>query len=120
MGADAAADGRQVLQVYVSRLRKELGDGRLLTRPPGYVLQVTAPSSTSRASSSSSTSRGDPIPAAPQRPCGERWRLWRGPALADLAYESFAQPEIARLEELRWAAHEQRIDADLAAGRTRS
>ena len=43
--------------------------------------------------------------------------LWRGPALADLAYESFAQPEIARLEELRLTALEERIDADLALGR---
>ena len=43
--------------------------------------------------------------------------LWRGPALADLAYQPFAQAEIARLEELRLAALEQRIDADLATGR---
>ena len=43
--------------------------------------------------------------------------LWRGPALGDLAYESFAQSEIARLEELRLTALEERIDADLALGR---
>ena len=43
--------------------------------------------------------------------------LWRGPALADVAYESFAQAEIARLEELRRPALEERIDADLALGR---
>jgi hypothetical protein len=43
--------------------------------------------------------------------------LWRGPALADLAYEPFTQVEIARLEELRLAALEERIDADLALGR---
>jgi hypothetical protein len=43
--------------------------------------------------------------------------LWRGPALADLAYEPFVQHEIARLEELRLAALEQRIDADLTCGR---
>ena len=42
--------------------------------------------------------------------------LWRGSPLADLA-EPFAQPEIARLEELRMAVLEQRIDADLAVGR---
>ena len=40
-----------------------------------------------------------------------------GAALADLAFESFAQPEIARLEELRLAALEDRIDAELALGR---
>jgi DNA-binding beta-propeller fold protein YncE len=42
--------------------------------------------------------------------------LWRGPALADLAFEPFAQSEIARLEELRLAALETRIEADLAVG----
>jgi streptogramin lyase len=43
--------------------------------------------------------------------------LWRGPALADLAFEPFAQGEIARLEELRLTAIESRIEADLALGR---
>ena len=43
--------------------------------------------------------------------------LWRGGALADLAYESFAQAPIARLEELRLAAVEARIEAELALGR---
>src|SRR2546423_348303 len=43
--------------------------------------------------------------------------LWRGPALADLAWEPFAQAEVVRLEELRLAALEDRIDADLARGR---
>jgi Bacterial transcriptional activator domain len=47
----------------------------------------------------------------------EALALWRGPALADLAFESFAQPAIARLEELRLVAIEKRIDADLALGR---
>ncbi len=43
--------------------------------------------------------------------------LWSGPALADFTYESFAQAAIARLEEIRLAAVELRIDADLALGR---
>ena len=43
--------------------------------------------------------------------------LWRGPPLADLAYEPFAQAEVRRLEELRLQTVEERIDADLAAGR---
>ena len=43
--------------------------------------------------------------------------LWRGPPLADFSYEPFAQREIARLEELRLVALEERIDADLALGR---
>jgi DNA-binding SARP family transcriptional activator len=43
--------------------------------------------------------------------------LWRGPPLADFTYEAFAQAPIARLDELRLAALERRIDADLARGR---
>jgi DNA-binding SARP family transcriptional activator len=41
---------------------------------------------------------------------------WRGPALADLAFESFATGEIERLNELRLQTLEERIDADLESG----
>ena len=43
--------------------------------------------------------------------------LWRGTPLADLAYEPFARAAIERLEELRLAALEERIEAELALGR---
>ena len=43
--------------------------------------------------------------------------LWRGPALADFAFEPWAHAEIVRLEELRLDALQDRIDADLALGR---
>ena len=46
--------------------------------------------------------------------------LWRGPALAEFTYETWAQPEIARLDELRLAAFEARLDADLECGRAPS
>src|SRR5206468_13016275 len=45
--------------------------------------------------------------------------LWRGPPLADLMYESFARVAIERLEEMRLAALEERIDAELELGRDR-
>ena len=47
----------------------------------------------------------------------EALELWRGPALADFTYDPFAQAEIARLEELRLDAVEERIEADLALGK---
>ena len=47
----------------------------------------------------------------------EALALWRGAPLAEFAYEAFAQGDIARLEELRLSALEDRIDADLACGR---
>ena len=43
--------------------------------------------------------------------------LWRGPPLAEFAFEDFAQAEIRRLEELRLVALGERIDADLELGR---
>ena len=58
--------------------------------------------------------RGDALTAAAV--LREALGVWRGPALADFAYEPFAQAEIARLEESRLAALEDRVDADLASG----
>ena len=84
---------------------------------PATSCRSTGPSSTWRASSSWSARRSGRIPSARRETLRRALALWRGPALADLAYEAFAQAEIARLEELRLAALEQRIDADLAAGR---
>jgi hypothetical protein len=100
----------------VSRLRKELGPGRLVTQPPGYVLRLK-PSELDLARFQQlleEAKRAEPRGAAQK--LRKALSLWRGPALADLAYERFAQIEIARLEELRLSALEQRIDADLAAG----
>jgi DNA-binding SARP family transcriptional activator len=116
-GAAAPPTAGKTIQVYVSRLRKELGDGRLVTRAPGYALQVDrAELDLGRFEQLvAEAQRSDPARAADT--LRQALALWRGPPLADLAYESFAQPEIARLEELRWVALEQRIDVDLAAGR---
>ncbi|MCA1698303.1 MAG: AAA family ATPase, partial [Actinobacteria bacterium] len=47
---------------------------------------------------------------------GEALGMWRGPALADVAYEEFAQPEIRRLEELRLTALETRLESELRLG----
>ncbi|HET9244114.1 MAG TPA: BTAD domain-containing putative transcriptional regulator [Gaiella sp.] len=115
--------GRARLQVYVSQLRRALGpDARALeTRPNGYALAVEPDAlDASRferlvAVGREALSAGEPERAAAA--LVEALALWRGPALADLVYESFAQAEAARLEELRLAAVEDRIDAELALGR---
>jgi DNA-binding SARP family transcriptional activator len=115
-GAAPPATVAKSIQVYVSRLRKALGNERLVTQPPGYVLRVD-PSDVDLGRFEqlvSEATRAAPDSAA--RKLGKALGLWRGPALADLAYESFAQVEIARLEEMRLAVLEQRIDADLARG----
>ena len=105
------------LQVQVSRLRKQLGKDRLGTRPPGYVLNLDASElDLTRFEQLFGEARGSDPETAAQK-LRQALALWRGPALADLAYQPFAQAEIARLEELRLAALEHRIDADLATGR---
>src|SRR5262245_18601880 len=98
------------LQYYVSQLRKTLGPDRILTRPPGYTIRLE-PGELDLDRFERLLERGD---ADSLR---EALALWRGSALADFAYEPFTQVEIARLEELRLTALEQRVDADLALGR---
>lgn len=106
----------KTIQVYVSRLRKELGD-RVGTRPPGYILRVD-PSELDldRFEQLVGDARASG-PAEAAEKLREALALWRGSPLAEFAYEPFAQPDIARLEELRLAALEERIDADLGCGR---
>jgi DNA-binding SARP family transcriptional activator len=115
-GDEAPATAAKSIQVYVSRLRKDLGEGRLATRAPGYVLNVD-PSEFDLARFEQLVLEADGAStehrAAKLR---EALSLWRGAPLADLAYEQFAQTDIARLEEMRLAALERRIDADLARG----
>ena len=103
----------------MSRLRKELGDGRLVTRSPGYLLRVDRSELDLARFEQLVAEAGRADPRSAALKLRRALALWRGPPLAELAYEPFAQAEIVRLEELRWAALEQRIDADLAAGRHR-
>ncbi len=110
------------LQVYVSSLRKALGSsGALLeTRPGGYSLTLDEDQlDASRFErllhkGQRKAESGDAAGAADLY--REALGLWRGPALADLAYEDFALAAIDRLEELRLLALEERIDAELTLG----
>jgi YVTN family beta-propeller protein len=111
------ATAPKALQVYVSRLRKNLGADVLATRPPGYAV-VVAPEQLdlARFERLVEDSRGAaPVDAASK--LRDALSLWRGDPLAEFADEPFAQTEITRLEELRLSAVEDRIDADLALGR---
>ena len=107
----------KALHVYVSHLRKAIGDDRVLTRAPGYVLRVDP----DELDVTRFQRLREQAEVAEPHEAGailrEAISLWRGTPLADFSYESFAQSEIARLEELRTSALEQRIDADLALGR---
>ena len=114
----------KVLQNHVGQLRRALGDrdgARLQTRGRGYAVRVEAGELDVERfeqlvrEGRDALSRDEPDVAATR--LREGLALWRGPALADVAYESFAQPEIARLEEHRLVAVEQGIEAELALGR---
>ena len=116
-GEAPPATAAKSIQLYVSRLRKELGDGRLVTRPPGYLLRVEPHELDAARFRRLVGEARNAEPERAARKLREALDLWRGAPLADLEYEPFAQPEIARLREARLTALEQRIDADLACGR---
>ena len=111
------------VQVFVSRLRGALGPAgeRLLTRPPGYVLELGADEIDAARckrlydGGRSMLGAGDAAGAAALLQTAET--LWRGPPLADFSYEPFAQAAIARFEELRLSCREEMIEAELALGR---
>ena len=110
----------KTVQVYVSRLRKELGQDRLLTRGGGYLLDIEPDQLDAERFQRLTAEGGAALERGDARSASELLRqaleLWRGPPLANLAYEPFAQSHIARLEERRLVALENRIEADLALG----
>ena len=121
---EAPATAVAQVRDHVSQLRKHFGggvEGVLETRSPGYVLRVDPESLDAirferlAEQAWSELDEGRPEPAA--RRFRDALALWRGPVLADLAYESFARPAIGRLEELRLSALEGRVEADLGMGK---
>jgi DNA-binding SARP family transcriptional activator/pimeloyl-ACP methyl ester carboxylesterase len=117
--------GAANLQVRLSELRRALrsvGEGeRLVTRPPGYVLRVTADELDVFTFEQLVSAGREAIAAGDAaRALGlldQSLGLWRGSALADVGEGRFASAERARLEEERLAALESRIEAQLACGR---
>jgi len=117
-----AAAGNAV-QALVSRLRRALPEAVIESRPSGYRLKLD-PRGTDivrfedLAAAGRAQLRDDPASAG--QTLRQALALWRGPALADVADTDFGQAAIARLDELRLAALEHRVDADLRTGNTAS
>jgi YVTN family beta-propeller protein len=117
------------LQTYVFHLRHALEPDRargvagdvLVTRDRGYLLRVNRDHLDAARFQDDFTAGRAALEAGQYAEAAGTLRnavdLWRGPVLADLADYAFTRPEAARLEELRLAALEARIDADLALGR---
>jgi YVTN family beta-propeller protein len=120
-GESHSTSAVKVLQNYVSKLRRLLGEGVLITRAQAYELRVE--------SGELDLDRFNDLVAEGRRALAARdpargaaaledaLALWRGPPLADFAYEQFARAEIERLDGLRFAALTERIEADLQLGR---
>ena len=105
------------VQVYVSHLRKVLGESTIATTPAGYALHVAEGSvDAQRAEEALALSQGK---AAAER--AELLRaalaLWRGPSLGELADLPSARAELVRLDELRLHLLKRRIEAELELGR---
>jgi DNA-binding SARP family transcriptional activator len=117
---DAPADAAKALQVQVSRLRRALASDVLRTRSGGYLLAVDDESFDLRRFEERASAGHDLLAqgdaAAARGALGDALELWRGAPLAELAADPFVQPDIARLEELRLGAIEDRVEADLLLG----
>jgi WD40 repeat protein/DNA-binding SARP family transcriptional activator len=114
------------LRNHVSRLRKVLAvvrsdEPRLAARAPGYLLRVE-PGELDLERFEQLVSEGREALGARRTEAAAALlrsaeQLWEGRPFADLEFEPFGRLEVERLEELRLAAVEERIDADLALGR---
>ena len=124
-GEAAPQTAAKTLQAHVSRLRKALpgagANGPIVTHAHGYELRVEPDGVDAhrfeRLLSEARSELAADQPSSAATLLEAALALWRGPPLADLAYEPFAQAEIARLEDLRIAALEQLVEAKLALGR---
>ncbi len=118
---EAPASAQSVLRVYVTQLRRTLPAGRLVTRPSGYQLviedgELDAKRFETLAADGRAALAAGSLRLA--RTCFKRaLALWRGSAFEDLADLAFVRDEAARLDELRLACVEARLEVELRAGR---
>jgi peptide/nickel transport system substrate-binding protein len=119
-GERAPRTALKTLQTYVSHLRRAVGEGVIITQPPGYLLSVAEGAYDADRFAAlvrmgrGALERGDPEEGASR--LREALALWRGPALGEMAYEQWTRAPVERLEEERMQALELRVEADLALG----
>ncbi len=118
-GEEPPERARNIIQTYISNLRRELGGDRIEWRSPGYVLRVDR--------SEVDAARFDALVREAKKALSadaaialgtleDALSLWRGPALAGLADQPLLLAEATRLDQLRLEAQEARVDALLATG----
>lgn len=120
-GQRPPATAAKTIQVYVSQLRKTIGDSAgevIATRPRGYVLQVEPDEVDANVYERLVASARDAGDARRSRDLyREAEALVRGPVLADVDLEADARVDVARLEELLLTALAERVDSELEVGR---
>src|SRR5262245_13722570 len=116
-GDDPPETAGNVLQGYVSELRKAVGREWIETRGGGYALALDRDDFDLWRFERLVGEAAVAEPSVAAESLRAALRLWRGPALADLADVPFARAAIGRLEDLQLAALERRLEADLALGR---
>ena len=107
----------KMVQMYVAELRRALGKDVLRTASPGYTLRIEEHELDLDRFERLVGEARESGPTAAAALLRRALALWRGPPIGEFAYDPWAQTEIARLEELRLTALEDRFDADLATGR---
>jgi len=115
--ADPPAAPGNALQALVSRLRRAAPELSIRAQAHGYLLDLPADAvDAGRLEALTTRARAEPAPARVLALLSEAERLWRGPALADLRDLAFTAAPVARWDELRLTAAEQRLAAGLALG----
>ena len=124
-GTSSPPTASHTVETYIARLRRILRDGSasaiLLTRPPGYVLDVE-PGQVDAfrfeqllKDGTAAAGRDDHEKAAALLRAA--LALWRGQAFADVAGTPFARGAARRLNDQHLLALERRIESDLMLGR---
>ena len=107
----------RTVRTYVSRLRAAIGDEFIHTVEPGYILELGVADADHITFGKLVAEAARTPPSVALSLLADALALWNGPAFAEFADEWWAQPEVARLEEVRLGALEQRVDALAALGR---
>jgi DNA-binding SARP family transcriptional activator len=124
-GDNPPAKANNLVSIYVHRLRRLIGDGEgkvLVYRAPGYLLRV-APGDLDLEEFESLVADGRRFLAAGEAEraaaaLAQAQALWRGPLLADVLATGTITNQANEAEELRLAAAELRVEAELACGRS--
>src|SRR6266516_4349135 len=118
-GEEPPERARNVIQTYISHLRKALGGDRIQSHAPGYRLRLDPSELDATRFNALIRDGKKALPVDPNiavSTLDDALALWRGPALADLADQPSLLAEAARLNELRVGAQETRIEGLLAGG----